>query len=218
MSTSSSSPSESSSSTSSSSSSSFHDLPSSQCTVITTLDPTVSKLISSTFTEHQDFPKPGINFINILPLFRQPSLVRVMVKGIAQSVQQHFPSSSPLYPTVIVGLESRGFLFGPMLAEELNLPFVCVRKAGKLPGECITYSYDLEYGSATIQIQKNSIHSNDKVLICDDLLATGGTVDATIKLMDGVQAVTVGVVVIVELSFLKGAQRYLPPTLTVLSV
>lgn len=190
----------------------------STCTVITTLDPSTKALISSTFTEHLDFPKPGINFINILPLFRQPSLVRIMVKGISTMIQQTYSKQNTNYPTVIVGLESRGFLFGPMLAEELNLPFVCVRKAGKLPGECISYSYNLEYGTATIQIQKNSIHKQDKVLICDDLLATGGTVDATIKLMNDVEAETVGVVVIVELKFLQGCTRYIPPTFTVLSV
>ena len=170
--------------------------------------------VASTFTTHPDFPKPGINFVNILPLFYSPSLVREMVEAMASAVRA---LQLPVRPTFVAGIESRGFLFAPLLAEVLALPFVAVRKAGKLPGECVSRSYALEYGSATIQVQKDAVKCGDVGVVCDDLLATGGTAAAAISLLESLGATTAAVVVIVELAFLEGAKRLAPPTLAFIS-
>jgi adenine phosphoribosyltransferase len=171
--------------------------------------------VTSSFTTHPDFPRPGINFVNVLPLWRNPSLVRVMVQAMADAVRS-LPSPTP---TFVAGIESRGFLFAPQLADALNLPFVAVRKAGKLPGECVTFRYDLEYGSAAIQVAKDSVKSGDVGVVCDDLLATGGTAAAALALLKELGATAAAVVVIVDLAFLEGAKRLAPtPTLAITSL
>jgi adenine phosphoribosyltransferase len=173
--------------------------------------------VTSLFTMHPDFPKPGINFCNVLPLWREPRLVRVMVEAMADAVRA-LPSSSPR-PTFVAGIESRGFIFAPQLAEALNLPFVAIRKAGKLPGAVVTHTYDLEYGSASIQVAKDAVREGDVGVVCDDLLATGGTAAAALALLRELGASAAAVVVIVDLAFLEGAKRLAPtPTLAITSL
>jgi adenine phosphoribosyltransferase len=108
---------------------------------------------------------------------------------------------------VVVGAESRGFIFGTPLAYNNHKPFVLIRKKGKLPSETVSVDYDLEYGTATIEMHKDSIKPGQKVLVVDDLIATGGTTEAMIKLVESLGGVVVGVVVMMELAGLKGRER-----------
>jgi adenine phosphoribosyltransferase len=108
---------------------------------------------------------------------------------------------------VVVGAESRGFIFGTPLAYNNHKPFVLIRKKGKLPSETVSVDYDLEYGKATIEMHKDSIKAGQKVLVVDDLIATGGTTEAMIKLVESLGGVVVGVVVMMELAGLKGRER-----------
>ena len=107
-------------------------------------------------------------------------------------------------PTAIVGIESRGFIFGTPVALNLQLPFVPIRKLGKLPGETVSVEYALEYGANTVEMHKDCLQRGDRVVIVDDLLATGGTAAAAIQLIEGLGAQVVGMVVMVELGFLEG--------------
>ncbi|ELT87011.1 hypothetical protein CAPTEDRAFT_120164, partial [Capitella teleta] len=111
----------------------------------------------------------------------------------------------------IVGLDARGFIFGPLMAQRLNIPFIPVRKAGKLPGETIKYSYQLEYGSDTFEIQKSAVHCRQRVVIVDDLLATGGTMKAAAMLLKSLGAEVVECMVVIELTSLKGRDKVPAP-------
>ena len=123
----------------------------------------------------QDFPKEGILFKDITPIFENQALCNEIVDGFISSMSQK--------PDAIVGIESRGFLFGILLANKLNIPFVLVRKAGKLPYKTISYEYALEYGTAKIEMHTDSLKKDWNVLIHDDLLATGGTAEAAAHLI-----------------------------------
>jgi adenine phosphoribosyltransferase len=153
------------------------------------------------FTKHVDFPKKGIQFVNVLPVFSSPRCVQIVIDAMAKSL-------STLNASLICGIESRGFLFGTLLSMKLNLPFVCIRKAGKLPGICQSISYDLEYGQATIQVQSESLTPfvGKSAILCDDLLATGGTAKASIALLESCGVTTSCIVVLVELLGLGGAK------------
>jgi adenine phosphoribosyltransferase len=147
-----------------------------------------------------DFPKPGIQFKDITPLLENPDLSRRTLDRMKELVK-------PLQPDCIIGVESRGFLFGMSLAIELGVPFVTVRKKGKLPYKTVTYKYDLEYGSAEVEMHVDSIKPGWKVLVHDDLLATGGTAAAAaeLALMQGGQLA--GFCFLVELGFLNGKEK-----------
>ncbi len=108
---------------------------------------------------------------------------------------------------VVVGPESRGFIFGTPIAYNNKKPFVLIRKAGKLPRETVSTSYELEYGSATLEMHKDSIKPGQKILVVDDLIATGGTTEAMIKMIEGLGGEVVGIVVLIELAGLKGRER-----------
>lgn len=153
--------------------------------------------------EIPDFPKPGILFYDITTLLKDPvgfqTLTDEMVAGC-----QHFQ------PDVVLGIEARGFLFGPILAERLGTGFVPVRKPGKLPAETISVEYDLEYGKDRLDIHKDAIRPMQRVLIVDDLLATGGTATASCKLVEKLGGTIAGFAFIVELTFLKGRDKLLP--------
>jgi len=123
----------------------------------------------------KDFPKNGIVFRDISPILANPEAMKTIVDFFVDQARG---------ADVIVAPDARGFLFGPQVAMELNIPFVMVRKVGKLPGEIISTKYDLEYNSSELQMQVNSIKENDKVVIIDDLLATGGTIQAIINLIE----------------------------------
>jgi adenine phosphoribosyltransferase len=147
-----------------------------------------------------DFPIPGIVFKDITPLMMNPQLSRDMVEAIAAQVKE-------LGITKIAGIESRGFLMGYPLAMMLNLPFVLIRKKGKLPYHKVTQSYALEYGLAEIEMHQDAVHENDRVLIHDDLLATGGSAKAAAQLITSQNAQIAGFSFIIELSFLNGRDK-----------
>lgn len=147
-----------------------------------------------------DFPKPGILFYDISTLLAAPKAWRHAIDQMAAQV-------APLRPDVLAGIESRGFLVAAPLALALGCGFTMVRKPGKLPGETTAYSYDLEYGSDTIEIQKDAVHPGQRVVVLDDLLATGGTMSAAVELFRGAGAAVVGTACIIELTFLNGVSK-----------
>ena len=147
-----------------------------------------------------DFPKPGINFYDISTLLRHPDAWQVTMGRMARTI-------GAWRPDVLAGIESRGFLPAAPLALKLGCGFIMVRKKNKLPGETIAHSYDLEYGSDTIEIQADAIIPGQRVVVLDDLLATGGTANAAVQLLRSVGAEVVGVSAIIELTFLNGRSR-----------
>jgi adenine phosphoribosyltransferase len=147
-----------------------------------------------------DFPKPGILFYDISTLLKHPGAWKETVSGMTQAL-------SPLKPDLLCGIESRGFLVGAPVAALLGCGFVMIRKKGKLPGKTIPYTYDLEYGSDTVEIQSDAIQAGQRVVIVDDLLATGGTAVAAVRLCRMVGADVVGMGFIIELTGLKGRAR-----------
>lgn len=147
-----------------------------------------------------DFPKKGINFKDITTLLKDPS-------GFKMALEKFHNLAQNKEITKVVGIESRGFVFGGALAEKLGAGFVPVRKPGKLPAEKISESYVLEYGTDEIEIHKDAIQPGDKVLIHDDLLATGGTMQAACKLVEKLGARIVQVSFLIELTFLNGREK-----------
>lgn len=147
-----------------------------------------------------DFPKPGISFKDISPLLADPDARRHALDALAQPY-------SPDDIDVVVGIESRGFLFGMLLADRLDARFVMARKPGKLPGTIDTVSYALEYGQASLELQKDAIPEGSRVLLHDDVLATGGTAAAATKLIEQASAQVVGTNFLIELEFLEGRQK-----------
>lgn len=146
-----------------------------------------------------DFPIPGISFKDISPILAQPSLCREIIRAFFN----HFQNKKI---DAIVGVESRGFIFGMPLSLRMRKPFVIVRKVGKLPGETVSYTYELEYGKATMEIQKDAIKKGWRVLIHDDLLATGGTASAAAELVRKLGGEVAGFAFLVELP-LQGRTR-----------
>ena len=147
----------------------------------------------------QDYPKPGILFKDITPLLKDPQAMREVVEQLAKP----FINANI---TAVAGLEARGFIFGPLVAQALNCAFVPVRKPGKLPFDTISKSYDLEYGQATIELHTDAVSKDDKVLVVDDLLATGGTLKAACELIEKLGASITACACVVELGFLNGRQ------------
>jgi len=147
-----------------------------------------------------DFPKPGILFYDISTLLANPDAWQVAMGRMAKLISRH-------QPDVLAGLDARGFLVAAPLALKLGLGFTMVRKKGKLPGDTIQYEYDLEYGSNTVEIQTDCVKPGQRVVILDDLMATGGTMDAAIKLFQNVGAEVVGTACMIELTFLNGKER-----------
>jgi adenine phosphoribosyltransferase len=147
-----------------------------------------------------DFPKPGIIFKDITPILKNQKLCSDIIDEFAKQVKD-------LEFDAIAGIESRGFLFGLMLANKLNKPFIPIRKSGKLPFKTIQQSYDLEYGSAIIEIHEDAFEPGSKILIHDDLLATGGTVEATSLLIQKMKGEIAGYSFLISLDFLNGKER-----------
>jgi len=143
-----------------------------------------------------DFPKPGIIFKDISPLLASPEAFAYVIDDIASKYNTNAIDK-------IVGLDARGFIFGASVAYKMGVPFVMVRKPGKLPDQCISVDYQLEYGQNTFEMHENSIQANDKVLIVDDLLATGGSVKAVTQLIRELKADVIALECIIELDFLK---------------
>lgn len=147
-----------------------------------------------------DFPEPGIIFRDITTILQDPDGLHLAI----QSMQDKLKDTEF---DVIVGTESRGFIFGVPIAYNLHKAFVPVRKKGKLPCETVSMEYDLEYGSAVIEMHKDSIKPGQKVVLVDDLVATGGTIEAAIKLVEELGGEVVKVVFLMELAGLKGRER-----------
>lgn len=156
--------------------------------------------IKETLRDVVDFPKPGIVFKDITPVLKDSTLCNEITTALKEQLKS-------VEIDVVAGIESRGFLFGLALAQALNVPFVPIRKAGKLPYKTIKESYDLEYGSATLEVHEDAFEFGQKVLIHDDLLATGGTVVAASKLVQQLGADVSGYSFIISLDFLNGKER-----------
>jgi adenine phosphoribosyltransferase len=150
--------------------------------------------------EVPDFPKPGILFYDITTLLKDPDAFREVIDRMADQVKDSGVE-------LVVGMESRGFIFSAPLAYQLHAGFVPVRKLGKLPAETIEVEYDLEYGTATLEIHKDAIQPGQRVLIVDDLLATGGTVQGTIELVRRLGGEIAGLSFMVELTGLHGREQ-----------
>lgn len=148
-----------------------------------------------------DFPKPGIIFKDITPLLGDPQAFAAMIDAFADRYK-----NSGI--TRVCGIESRGFIIGAALALRMNVGFVPIRKAGKLPYKKIRREYSLEYGTDAIEIHADSVTRGEKVLLVDDLVATGGTAEAAVALLQDVGAEIVGIAFAVELEFLKGREKF----------
>jgi adenine phosphoribosyltransferase len=147
-----------------------------------------------------DFPKPGIQFKDITPVMKDPPLLRLTVRELIEPFLDKGL-------TAVAGMEARGFIFGSLAAWELGLGFVPLRKPGKLPYEVERVSYDLEYGSATLEMHVDALGTGDRVLLVDDLIATGGTAAASCRLIEGIGAKVAGCAFVVELDELKGREK-----------
>jgi adenine phosphoribosyltransferase len=150
--------------------------------------------------EVPDFPKPGINFYDITTLLKHPA-------GLRQTVDALAAEFAGAQIDAVVGIEARGFIFAPALAYHLGAGFVPVRKPRKLPAERASISYDLEYGQDTLEIHRDAIGNGHRVIIADDLLATGGTARAVVDLVESLGGKIEGLVFVVELEFLAGRKK-----------
>jgi adenine phosphoribosyltransferase len=149
-----------------------------------------------------DFPQPGILFRDITTLLKEPKVLQKTMALFTKTCQDH-----SLKPDFVAGIESRGFIFAPSLACQLNAGFIPIRKPGKLPGPVHSQSYGLEYGHDTLQIHQDAVNPGSKVLIVDDLLATGGTAEATYQLITTSRAEVIGFLFLIELSDLAGRTK-----------
>ena len=156
--------------------------------------------VESYITSIPDFPEPGVVFRDITTVTGDPD-------GLQLAVDEMSAELAGLEFDVIAGLESRGFLFGMPIAYKLHKAFIPIRKKGKLPRETVSASYDLEYGSATIEVHKDDIKPGMRVVLVDDLIATGGTIEAAARLLTGLGAKVVKVVCLLELKGLHGRDR-----------
>ena len=150
--------------------------------------------------EVPDFPKPGINFYDITTLLKEPEGLRLTVDALSSQFRGEKVD-------VVLGIEARGFIFAPALAYHLNAGFVPVRKPKKLPAETARVSYALEYGEDTLEIHRDAVTTGQRVIIADDLLATGGTARAAVDLVESLGGVVAGLVFVVELEFLPGRAK-----------
>ena len=151
--------------------------------------------------EVPDFPKPGINFYDITTLLKDPD-------GFERTIDALTEQCRGMQIDTIIGIESRGFIFATPLAYQLGAGFIPVRKPKKLPAECVSVSYELEYGQDTLEMHKDAVGKGHRVLIVDDLLATGGTAKAVVDLVEGVGGTVEALLFVVELNFLHGRDRF----------
>jgi adenine phosphoribosyltransferase len=156
--------------------------------------------IKQLIREVPDFPKPGILFYDITTMLKDAQGFHDVIDGLAD----HYKGTQV---DVVLGIEARGFIFAPALAYALKAGFVPVRKPKKLPAECVSVTYDLEYGTDTLEMHKDAVGNGHRVLIVDDLLATGGTAAAAARMVREVGGVVVGIGVVIELTFLNGRQK-----------
>ncbi len=160
--------------------------------------------------EVPDFPKPGILFYDIATLLAHPAAWRATIDRLAEAI-------APYRPTLLAGIESRGFLVAAPLALRFGIGFIMVRKHGKLPGTTVSHEYALEYGSDVIEIQEGAVKPGDRVVVLDDLVATGGTLAATVALIARQGGEVTGAGCIIELAFLNGRKRIDVPLSTLVT-
>ena len=163
----------------------------------------IQELLAKSIRTVPDFPKLGIQFRDITPVLANPTLMEQIIESFAESVADS-------KPTAIAGPEARGFIFGPLLAARLGCPFIPIRKPGKLPSDTFSVAYELEYGTNTLEMHKDALNETDRVIIVDDLLATGGTIQAAITLIEGSGALTIGTCFVIELQGLNGRDKIEP--------
>jgi adenine phosphoribosyltransferase len=156
--------------------------------------------LGSKIRDIPDFPKPGIIFKDIMPLLADPDSFRATVAALADFAE-------PRNPDVVLGAEARGFILGGALAFKLGCGFVAARKPGKLPWETVSAEYELEYGVDSLELHSDAIKDGSRVLIHDDLLATGGTAKAKVNLVEQLGGEVVGLVFVIELAFLNGREK-----------
>jgi adenine phosphoribosyltransferase len=159
-----------------------------------------AQLVGSLLRDVPDFPEPGVLFKDITPLIGDGAALAAVARVMAEPYRDAGLTS-------VVGLEARGFIFGTAVALELGVGFVPVRKAGKLPAQTVSLDYSLEYGTATIEIHEDAVLAGERVVVVDDVLATGGTAAAAVELLEQVGAEVVAVDVVVELAALRGRER-----------
>ena len=157
-----------------------------------------------------DFPKPGILFYDISTLLAHPQAWRAMIELLADSIRPHRPE-------LLVGIESRGFLVAAPLAYALGSGFAMMRKKGKLPGRTVRFTYDLEYGTDTIEVQEDAISPGQRVVVLDDLIATGGTMQAAVELVRQRGGTVAAAACIIELAFLEGRRKLDVPLASMIS-
>ena len=160
----------------------------------------ISQRLDNAIRTVPNFPKKGINFKDVTPLLMDNDLTNEIIDSFIKQINQ-------IKIDAVVGIESRGFLFGFLLANKIGIPFIPIRKVGKLPGETLRCKYDLEYGSAEVEIHKNDIQKDWNVLVHDDLLATGGTACAAAELINQLDAKVAGFAFVVSLDFLNGKEK-----------
>jgi adenine phosphoribosyltransferase len=156
--------------------------------------------LSSKIRDIPDFPKEGIVFKDVMPLIADAEYFRETIHRLADW-------SRPREPDLILGAEARGFIFGAALAYELGTGFVAARKPGKLPWETVSATYELEYGMDSLEMHRDAVTPGSRVIVLDDLLATGGTARAKVELVEGLGGEVVGVLFVIELTFLHGRER-----------
>lgn len=161
------------------------------------LDPELGQIITSHLKCYADFPQAGILFRDFSPLLASGKPFDRLISGIAEHYRGRV--------NAVAGLESRGFILAAPLAVALQVPMIMVRKAGKLPGNIIRESYDLEYGSAALEVQPETVAGCDRILVIDDLLATGGTAQASVRLLEKAGGHVIEILVLMELKDLHGA-------------
>lgn len=169
-----------------------------------------SEWLKSTIRDINDFPKPGIVFKDLTTLLKDKKAFSYVIDVLAEKF-------APINPDYVAGIEARGFILGPAIAHKIGCGFIPIRKPGKLPHKVEKAVYDLEYGSDCVEIHVDAIEDHEKVVIIDDLLATGGTAEAAYRLLKTVGADVRGIGFVVELGFLKGRQK-LPCGLDIFSV
>ncbi|MEV5014799.1 adenine phosphoribosyltransferase [Streptomyces sp. NPDC053780] len=163
----------------------------------------ITELLLSRIRDVADYPEPGVVFKDITPLLADPAAFTVLTDTLAEVAGE-------TGATKVVGLEARGFILGAPVALRAGLGFIPVRKAGKLPGATLGQAYDLEYGSAEIEVHAEDLDADDRVLVVDDVLATGGTAEASLQLIRRAGAQVAGLAVLMELGFLGGRARLEP--------
>ncbi len=169
----------------------------------------IDELVRSLVRDIPDFPKPGILFKDITPILKSPAAMRGVVDHWAEQYAGRGIE-------VIAGVESRGFLFGAALALRMDLPFVPIRKPGKLPADTVRAEYELEYGTDAVEIHRDAVEPGQRVLLIDDLLATGGTLEASVRLVEEVGGRVEAIACVIELGFLSGRDRLASHTIDAL--